>query len=548
MKALKSHPQIERPRRINSQITLAKYTAGLVLALVGLISAALMKGPIQLVSAETVALGWSYTGFIRLSRVLWLSVLVVMLGGLLEPEAAAQTVSFAFGAKTDFGTGSFPFSVAVGDFNGDGTLDLATANESSNTVSILLGAGTGSFGVKTDFGTASGPESVAVGDFNGDGNLDLAVANIGGATVSILLGTGTGGFGAKTDFGTGSGPASVAVGDFNGDGKLDLAVANYLGDTVSILLGTGTGSFGTKTDFGTGSGPHSVAVGDFNGDGNLDLAVANFGFFDSDTDPETVSILLGTGTGGFGAKTDFGTGSLASSVAVGDFNGDGKLDLAVANASSATVSILLGTGTGGFGAKTDFGTGGGPFSVAVGDFNGDGLLDLAVALANDSGTGTWTVSILLGTGTGSFGAKTDFGTGFLPVSVAVGDFNGDGKLDLVVANFRSNTVSILLNTGPIGFSLGFDSPTVTAQQGTKIRVTVNINRIGGFTGNVTVTPPDPAMGINSKPRDPIATTDTSVTFTLKIKGGAPLGPHQETFTAHDDSGHTIALTLTVIVQ
>ena len=104
------------------------------------------------------------------------------------------------------------------------------------------------------------------------------------------------------------------------------------------------------------------------------------------------------------------------------------------------------------------------------------------------------------------------------------------------------------NTGPIGFSLGFDSPTVTAQQGTTIRVTVNINRIGGFTGNVTVTPPDPAMGINPKPPAPIATTDTSVTFKLRIKGGAPLGPHQETFTAHDDSGHTIAVTLTVIVQ
>ena len=163
-------------------------------------------------------------GFIRLSRVLWLSVLVVMLGGLLEPEAAAQTVSF--GAKTDFGTGSRPHSVAVGDFNGDGKLDLAVANGSSNTVSILLGTGTGSFGAKTDFGTGIDPISVAVGDFNGDGKLDLAVANSNGDTVSILLGTGTGSFGAKTDFGTGSGPNSVAVGDFNGDGKLDLAVAN----------------------------------------------------------------------------------------------------------------------------------------------------------------------------------------------------------------------------------------------------------------------------------------------------------------------------------
>ena len=235
MKALKSHPHIERPRRINSQITLAKYTAGLVLALVGLIGAALMKGPIQPASAETVALGWSYTDFIRLSRVLWLSVLVVMLGRLLEPEAAAQTVSF--GAKTDFGTGDRPHSVAVGDFNGDGKLDLVAASGGA-TVSILLGTGTGSFGAKTDFGTG-GAYSVAVGDFNGDGTLDLAVANGDSATVSILLGTGTGSFGAKTDFGTGIGPASVAVGDFNGDGRLDLAVANQRSNTVSILLNTG---------------------------------------------------------------------------------------------------------------------------------------------------------------------------------------------------------------------------------------------------------------------------------------------------------------------
>jgi uncharacterized protein (DUF2141 family) len=209
-----------------------------------------------------------------------------MLSGLLDSEAAAQTVSF--GPMTDFGTGNRSRSVAVGDFNGDGKLDLAVANENSSragndsgTVSILLGTGTGSFGAKTDFSTGRGANSVAVGDFNGDGKLDLAVAT--DVTVSILRGTGTGTFGAKTDFGAG-GASSVAVGDFNGDGKLDLAVANgdntvsILGgnDTVSILLGTGTGSFGAKADFGTGSNPGSVAVGDFNGDGQLDLAVANY--------------------------------------------------------------------------------------------------------------------------------------------------------------------------------------------------------------------------------------------------------------------------------
>src|SRR5215831_16859819 len=335
-------------------------------------------------------------GRIRLSRVLWLSAVVVMLCGLLEPEAAAQTVSF---------------------------------------------------GAKTDFGTGGGPHSVAVGDFNGDGKLDLAVANVG--TVSILLGTGTGNFGAKTDFGTGAdgenllypSSASVAVGDFNGDGKLDLAVANFSG-TVSILLGTGTGSFGAKTDFNAGGGD-SVAVGDFNGDGKLDLAVANFS--------GTVSILLGTGTGSFGAKTDFPAGATPSSVAVGDFNGDGKLDLAVGGGPGGvifdtrnTVSILLGTGTGSFGPKTDFDTGTSPLSVAVDDFNRDGNLDLAVANFESDNT----VSILLGTGTGSFVAKTDFGTGRGPYSVVVGDFNGDGKIDLAVANYYGSTVSILLNTSP----------------------------------------------------------------------------------------------------
>ena len=362
---------------------------------------------------------------------------------------ASQCGTGSFAAKTDFGTGIFPTSVAAGDFNGDGKLDLATANRDSDTVSVLLGTGTGSFGAKTDFGTGVQPASVAVGDFNGDGKVDLAVANRDSDTVSVLLATGTGSFGAKTDFGTGVQPASVAVGDFNGDGKFDLAVANFASATVSILLGTGTGSFGANTDFGTGGSPVSVAVGDFNGDGKLDLAVANRG-------DNTVSILLGTGTGSFGAKTDFGTGVQPNSVAVGDFNGDGKLDLAVANLFSNTVSILLGTGTGSFGAKTDFGIGFTPLSVAlsvaVGDFNGDGKLDLAVAPFSSN-----TVSILLGTGTGSFGAKTGFGTGGDPTSVAVGDFNGDGKLDLAVANRDSDTVSILLNA-----CSSSTSPSITA--------------------------------------------------------------------------------------
>ena len=375
-------------------------------------------------------------------------------GGTLTSLAVQPVVNVtangtltSFATHNDFAVGSRPTSVATGDFNGDGKLDLAVTNFFSASVSVLLGTGTGSVGAKTDFATGNNPQSVAIGDFNGDGNLDLAVANFS-STVSILLGTGTGSFGAKTDFATGNNAGSVAVGDFNGDGKLDLATANLNGG-VSILLGTGTGSFGAKTDFAAGSGPSSVAVGDFNGDGKLDLAVTN-------SSSATVSIFLGTGTGSFGAKTDFATGAVPKSVAIGDFNADGKLDLAVANFSGDSVSVLLGTGTGTFGAKTDFSTGTFPFSVAVGDFNNDGKLDLAVA--NNGNSFGNTVSVLPGTGSGSFGARTDLNTGAGPTSVAVGDFNIDGKLDLAVTNQVDDTVGILLNTNtarplsPLGFS------------------------------------------------------------------------------------------------
>jgi uncharacterized protein (DUF2141 family) len=251
-------------------------------------------------------------------------------------------------------------------------------------------------------------------------------------------------FSGPTDFEAGSIPISVTTGDFNGDGISDLAVANQTsggahGDVVAILLGNSDGTFGAATYLTVGSFSVSVVTGDFNADGKLDLAVANYGSND-------VSILLGTGTGTFGAATNFGAGTNPEKVIVGDFNGDGKLDLAVANLNGNDVSILLGTGTGTFGAATNFAVEMAPFSVAIGDLNGDGKLDLAVANQDSGG-----VSILLGTGTGTFGAATNFAFAAKPKSVAIGDFNGDGKLDLAVANFASNCVSILLGTGTGSF-------------------------------------------------------------------------------------------------
>src|SRR5439155_1645054 len=167
-------------------------------------------------------------------------------------------------------------------------LDVVTVNFWSKNASVLLGNGLGSFASATNFTVGGGgyPDSIAVGDFNGDGKLDLAVSNFVSNNVSIFLGNGAGGFSAATNFAVGAGPASVAVGDFNGDGKPDLAVSNLTSNNVSICLGNGAGGFSAARNFGVGAGPESVAVGDFNGDGKLDLAVANYL-------SSNVSILLG---------------------------------------------------------------------------------------------------------------------------------------------------------------------------------------------------------------------------------------------------------------
>jgi hypothetical protein len=234
----------------------------------------------------------------------------------------------------------------------------------------------------------------------------------------------------------------VAVGDFNGDGAPDLAVANYTSNTVSVLLGNGDGTFQAQRTFAAGTGPRSVAVGDFNGDGTADLAVAN-------QSSNTVSVLLGNGNGAFQAQHTFAAGSRSQSVVVGDFNGDDSLDLAVANAGTSpyfgdgSVSVLLGNGDGSFLGRRNYPAGISPSSVAVGDFNGDGSLDLAVTDFNSN-----QLSVLLGNGDGAFlTSPVRYIVGIGPNSAAVGDFNGDGLPDLAVANYYSNDVSILLNDG-----------------------------------------------------------------------------------------------------
>jgi len=286
--------------------------------------------------------------------------------------------------------------------------------------------------------------SVEVADLRGQGKLDIITANWGSDDVSVHLGHGNGSFAAATNFPANSYPASTAAGDFDADGTVDIVVANHQGGYFgywTLLHGCGDGSFGSATNliWAMSGDPKSVAVGDFNQDGKLD-------FVSVDLPGGWVEVMTNKGGGNFESQKTYSIGSpglaMPYHVVVADLNHDGKLDVVTANSGLNSVGVLIGNGNGTFKTVTNFPAGSSPFGVAIGDFNADGKLDAATA--NRSGKN---VSVLLGSGNGAFGSPVQYPVGSLPRSVATGDFNLDGQLDLVVANEGSNTVSILAGIG-----------------------------------------------------------------------------------------------------
>lgn len=367
--------------------------------------------------------------------------------GTCDPGASVchslPNVSFAAGVS--YGAGFKTYALFSGYLNADTHVDLVAANEEEDSVAVFLGAGDGTFQrAGPNAPTGAYPTGGAVADFNHDGLADVVTADYHGESVSLLFGVGDGTLQAPRHYPTevGAATSNLAVGDLNGDGDLDVVATNPGTGSISLFLGRSDGTLNAAVNLPVGqnrnSAPFSAAIGDFDGDGRNDVAIA-------DMIGRNVVVRLGNGDGTLGPEVAFREGGVPPYICIAhDLDLDGRLDLACANRESNDVSVLLGRGDGTFAEPLVSGTGvgTGPYAIAVADFNLDGVPDV-VTPNFQAGT----ASVLVGIGDGRFEAPLDAGaTGVFTYGVTTGDFNEDGRPDFAVCNAVTNDVVVKLNT------------------------------------------------------------------------------------------------------
>jgi hypothetical protein len=349
------------------------------------------------------------------------------------PVTAATIKIFSLGAGA-----AGAASIATGDLNGDGFLDLVIANESTNNISVLLGDGKGNFAPAHVIATGSKPKSIALADFNRDGKLDIVTANFGtsAGTISVLFGKGDGTFQTPRNFPAGIETQSVVVGDLNNDGIPDIAVASVQSESVYAFLSNGDGTFQPPVIFVFNNGyagMTQIALGDMNQDGILDV-VGIYGF------GQGFQVWLGNGDGSFylySNSLSYGTIAYPQGLAVADFNGDGQWDVALGMYTNNLVGVSMNQGGGDFAPPLGSAALPATILLAVADLNGDGKLD-----SISTGLTVGVIDVGLGQGDGYFGPDIRYKVGAPPTAAVVGNFNGNKMRDIAFTTL--NSVGVIL--------------------------------------------------------------------------------------------------------